>query len=150
MYVPMGVPGFGGGDGGVLLLPPPQPGTNIIRINSAKKPERTRSRPLPARKIEPSTKVPAANKLAKRVCLGACSMAVGAVVVTFTTAEVVWGDPLAIIVEGVKVQAASEGRPEQARVIVPLKPVEYETVKDACPEPPGAEIINVDGAGFVA
>ena len=56
----------------------------------------------------------------------------------------VFGVPLATIVAGVNIQAASEGKPEQVRVIVPVNPVELDTLIDDVPEPPGAEIVTVD------
>ena len=56
----------------------------------------------------------------------------------------VFGVPFATIVAGVNIQAASEGKPEQVRVIVPVNPVELDTLIDDVPEPPGAEIVTVD------
>ena len=41
------------------------------------------------------------------------------------------------------------GSPEQEGVIVPLNPVEEETLNDVCPELPGEEITTVDGEGVV-
>ena len=58
-----------------------------------------------------------------------------AVVVTVIVAAVVLGVPFAVIVGGVKEQVVSEGRPVQARLIVPLNPVELETLIDVVPEP---------------
>jgi hypothetical protein len=61
-------------------------------------------------------------------------------VLTRVPAVVEFRVPLAVIVGGVKVQVASEGRPEQPRLIVPPKTVELEMLTDVVPEPPGAEI----------
>jgi len=82
--------------------------------------------------------------------LRACERAVGAVVVTVIEALVVFAVPLAVIVAGANAQAASEGRPEQARLIVPLKPVELETLINVEPTPPGAEINIVDSVEGMA
>jgi hypothetical protein len=68
------------------------------------------------------------------------------VVVTVIAAVVVLGVPLAVIVAGTNRQAASEGRPVQARLIVPLNPVELETLIEVAPDPPGAVIRTVDCA----
>jgi hypothetical protein len=60
---------------------------------------------------------------------------------------VLWAETVA----GEKVHEASDGRPMQARLIVPLKPVELETVTDVTPEDPGAEIETCDAlVGIVA
>jgi hypothetical protein len=69
---------------------------------------------------------------------------VGAVVVTVIEALVVFAVPFAVIVAGANTHAASDGRPEHVRLIVPLKPVEFATVIDVAPEPPGAETITLD------
>jgi hypothetical protein len=69
---------------------------------------------------------------------------VAAFVVTVIETFVVLGVPLAVIVAGVNMQAASEGRPEQLRLMVPLKPVEFEIATDVCPDDPGAETSTVD------
>ena len=58
--------------------------------------------------------------------------------------EVVVGVPAALIEAGLNRQAAPTGSPEQARVMVPLKPVEEETETEVEPEEPGAEIVTVD------
>jgi|HubBroStandDraft_4_1064222.scaffolds.fasta_scaffold593657_2 hypothetical protein len=70
-------------------------------------------------------------------------------VVTVIVAGVVVGEPAAVTDDGLNWQAAPLGSPEQERVMVPLNPVEEETLNEAWPEPPGAEIITVDGEGFV-
>ena len=72
------------------------------------------------------------------------SVAVAAVVVTKIETFVVLGVPFAAMVAGEKVQVASYGRPTQARLIVPLKPVELDTATDVVPEDPGAEITTPD------
>jgi hypothetical protein len=53
---------------------------------------------------------------------------------------VVAGVPAAVIVEGENEHVASEGRPEQDKLMVPLNPVDVATVTDETPVPPGAEI----------
>jgi hypothetical protein len=61
------------------------------------------------------------------------------------------GVPFAVIDEGVNVQLDSEGKPEHASVIVPLKLVELETLTDELADSPGIETITVDcAAGTVA
>ena len=64
----------------------------------------------------------------------------GAVVVMVRIAVVVAGLPLAVIDAGENVQVVSEGRPEQDKLIVPLKPVEFETDTELCPLRPGVVI----------
>ena len=65
-------------------------------------------------------------------------------VVTVIAEEVVVGVPVALIEAGLNWQAAPAGSPEQARVMVPLKPVDQESARDVEPEEPGAEIVTVD------
>jgi hypothetical protein len=72
------------------------------------------------------------------------------VVVTVITAADVFAVPFAAIVVGVNVQVVSEGRPEHARLIVPLNPVELDTLTDVVPEPPGSEITTADCAEGMA
>jgi hypothetical protein len=78
-----------------------------------------------------------------------CELVVATAVVTAIDALVVVAVPLAAIVAGANRQAASEGRPEQARLIVPLNPVEFETLIDVVPVPPAAEITTVDCAAEI-
>jgi hypothetical protein len=53
--------------------------------------------------------------------------------------------------DGVMVHVASDGRPVQARAMVPLKPLEFDTLTELVPEPPGVAITTVDCAdGIVA
>ena len=47
--------------------------------------------------------------------------------------------PFAAMEDGLNAHVASEGKPEQARLIVPLKLLEFATVIDVVPEEPGAE-----------
>lgn len=72
------------------------------------------------------------------------SLAVAALVATRIETVVVFGAPVALIVDGVKVQVASEGSPAQDSVIVPLKLVEFETATDEIPVFPGAEMETCD------
>ena len=79
-----------------------------------------------------------------------CNIATpGAAVVTMIVAGVVAGTPVVVTDDGLNWQAAAAGSPEQDSVMVPLNPVEEETLNDVCPETPGAEITIVDGEGFV-
>jgi hypothetical protein len=79
-----------------------------------------------------------------------CELVVAAVVVMVIEEVVVLGAPFAAIVAGANMHAASEGRPEQARLIAPLNPVELETLIEVVPDPPGPEINTVDcAAGIV-
>jgi hypothetical protein len=89
--------------------------------------------------------IQAADRLVRR-----CKLAVGAFVVTVIEALVVAAVPFAVIVAGENRQVASEGRPEHARLMVPLKPVELETLIDVEPTPPGAEIKIVDSVEGIA
>ncbi len=45
----------------------------------------------------------------------------------------------AVIVAGAKTHVASDGRPQQANVIVPLKLLELVTLTDVVPDPPGPQ-----------
>jgi hypothetical protein len=49
-----------------------------------------------------------------------------------------------LIDEGVNTQAAPAGSAEQAKVIVPVNPVEYETERVLDPVDPGALIVTCD------
>ena len=136
----------------LLLPPPPQEGTtNVTAKMSSKSNPRTRCRFPPTRTVEkrssPTPNVHSAGKY-DRCCEP--NIVVAAFVVIVIEAAVVLAVPFAVIVAGVIVHAASEGRPEQARLIVPVNPVELETVTDVVPEPPGAEINTVDGTEGIA
>jgi hypothetical protein len=48
--------------------------------------------------------------------------------------------PVAFIEEGLNTHVAPAGSPEQARVIVPVNPVEDDTFTDVDPDAPGALI----------
>ena len=74
-----------------------------------------------------------------------CALA-GAVVLTLTETFEVAAVPFAVIDAGLKLHFDSEGSPEQAKLIVPLKPLEFTTLIDVVPTPPGAEIVTVDCA----
>ena len=64
----------------------------------------------------------------------------GAVVLTVMVTEVVAAVPFAAMDVGLNAHVDSEGKPEQARLIVPLKLLEFATVIDVVPEEPGAEM----------
>ena len=67
-------------------------------------------------------------------------MVVGAVVLTVTETVVVETTPFGFRDAGENEQVASEGNPEQASVMVPLKFVELEIATEVDPEPPGVLI----------
>lgn len=73
-----------------------------------------------------------------------------AVVVTVIVGETVCAVPVAATDAGEKAHVVSAGRPEQARLIVPLKPVEFETVIEDVPAPPAAEIWTTDALPGIA
>ena len=62
---------------------------------------------------------------------------VAAVVVTVTTAVVVETVPVVFTEAGENAQVASDGKPAQAKVIVPLNPVELDMFSEVEPAPPG-------------
>jgi hypothetical protein len=68
------------------------------------------------------------------------AVAPAAVVVTVIAEEVVVSVPVAAIEDWLNRQAAPLGNPEQARVMVPVNPVEEETETEVEPDPPGAEM----------
>jgi hypothetical protein len=70
----------------------------------------------------------------------------GAVVFTVTVTFVVPAVPFAAMDAGLKAHFDSEGSPEQAKLIEPLKPLEFITLIDVLPTPPGAEMVTVDCA----
>ena len=81
------------------------------------------------------------------MCAGGYADAVALAVVVTVMAEVLvayllvaWKDA------GLKAQADPTGSPEQARLIVPLNPVDQKTETDEVPELPGAETTTVDCA----
>jgi len=141
---PVGVPASGGGLWiGVLLLPPPHPGATTSNINVRNKNNpRARRFPLTStlERSIPTANIHSAGKNVRR-----CKrdMAVAAFVVMVMEGVVVLAVPFAVIVAGAKTHVASEGRPEQANVIVPLKLVEFVTLTDVVPDPPGAAINTV-------
>lgn len=150
--VPIGVPGFGGGKWlpPLLLPPPPQLGatTSNSRVSSKNNP-RTLCRFPPTRTVEArSSPIPAVHWPGKYG--RCCELAVGAVVVIAIATLVVFAVPVVVIVAGPNTQAAFEGRPEQAKLIVPLNPVEFEMLIEVLPVSPGVEINTVDcAAGMV-
>jgi hypothetical protein len=118
---------------------------------SSKKNPRTRCRFPPTRTLENNSPMPTTH------CPGSqfvpCSeraVAVGTLVVTVIDALVVFAVPFAAILAGAKVHVASEGRPEQARLMLPLNPLELETLTEVDPVPPGAEINTVCPNGIAA
>jgi hypothetical protein len=97
--------------------------------------------------LENSSPIPIIHSPGRQFgCCCECANAVGALVVTVMDALVVLAVPLGLIVVGANTQVASDGRPEQARLMVPLNPLELVTLMDVDPEPPGAEINTVDCA----
>jgi hypothetical protein len=130
----------------VWLPPPPQAGIKIISMTSPSKNCARRWRRLPISITPKNIKPPTATQCLKDGRKDGCSVAVAAVVVTVIVEVLVAIVPDAAIVAGENWQAAPVGRPEQARMIVPVKPVEFETDIELCPEPPGAETITVDAA----
>jgi hypothetical protein len=77
---------------------------------------------------------------------GGSSLAVvpAAAVVTVIVEEVVDSVPGAVIEDWLNIQVAPVGKPEHARVMVPVKPVEEETETEVEPDDPGAEIGTCD------
>lgn len=134
-----------------MPLPPPLPplpphaGTdsNISNVKNISKPRVLWS--FPPRNT-PDRTSPRLNihKAAKYLCGWEWFIAVVAVVVMVMATLVVFGVPLAATEVGLKMHCASEGNPEQASEIVPLKPVELEMLTELDPDPPGAEICTVD------
>ena len=51
---------------------------------------------------------------------------------------VVAGVPAAVTLDGLNVQVAPTGSPEQERAMVPLNPVEFTTAREVVPADPGA------------
>ena len=138
----------------MLLPPPPQAGTNTINASNARRNRWERRPGTPMSAIEKTVQTPRASHCAEdergRKCsISEAPVVVAAVVVTVTVAGVVAGDPVAATEEGLNWQAAPVGSPEQESVMVPLNPVDEDTLNDACPELPGEEITTVDGEGVV-
>lgn len=121
LYVPLGVPGFGGGGGGVLLPAPPQDG---ITTTDAAKTSKSIIRScclLLTSRIENNSPAPVIEVAAKYSRPCPCrSLEVAACVVMATVAVVEPTVPVGFTDDGVIVHVASDGAPEQARVIVPL------------------------------
>jgi len=94
----------------------------------------------PSRSPE-KTKPTPGSQWARKSCRGECSnSAAAAVVVTVIVDGVVVSVPVAFIEEGLNTHVAPAGSPEQARVIVPVNPVEDDTFTDVDPDAPGALI----------
>ncbi len=127
-----------------LLLPPPQPGAITINANSSKSNSGERRRGTPISRAEKSIKPPAASQCPKCRCPGDCSIAVAAVVVTMIPEVTVVSVPLAVIVGVLNTHAASEGSPEQERVMALLNPVDQVTATELDPDAPGAETTTCD------
>ena len=126
----------------MLLPPPPQPGDRKIRVISARRngSERRRAGALISR-IEKNIKLFAASHPVPKGRIEGRSIAlVPLLVVTVIVEVVVDAIPVVLIEEGLNTQAAPAGSPEQARVIVPVKPVDEETATEVDPDPPGAVI----------
>ena len=98
---------------------------------------------MPTTTNEKSRKVPRASQPKCGAC-GGCrwAAAAAAVVVTVIVDVLDWGVPAAVTEAGANVQAAPVGSPEQASAIVPLKPVDEETLTEVEPEAPGAEMFT--------
>ena len=73
-----------------------------------------------------------------------CALTVGAVVLTVMETFVVFAVPFVLIDAGLKVHFDSDGRPKQVKLIALLKPLEFTTLIDVIPVPPGAEMVTVD------
>jgi hypothetical protein len=84
-------------------------------------------------------KIPTASIPLEKRNKGCCkrAAAVGAVVLTVTAAVIVEGTPLGFTDAGENEHVASEGNPEHASVMVPLKFDELEMLTEVAPEPPG-------------
>jgi hypothetical protein len=136
------VPASGGGLW--LVLPPPQAGINVSKVNSIINASPRCRRFVPARKIAGKTNPMAIIHLLPEVRRN-CALT-GAVVLTVTETLVVAAVPFAAMDAGLKAHFDSEGSPEQAKLIVPLKPLEFMTLIDVLPTPPGAEMVTVDSA----
>ena len=122
-----------------MLLPPPPPHETIVIVTAARI-----SRQIPRIICFLSTtKTMEKNIPAARIQLeegyGRCcrrTAVVGAVVVTVTVAVVVETTPFGFKDAGENEHVASEGNPEQASVIVPVKFVELEMAMAVVPELP--------------
>ena len=130
----------------MLELPPPQAGDRRSNVTSARRIgiNLRRQRAL----ISTSEKNIRPYKASPRGKLRCCgrlnSAAVVPVVLTLTPTVVVARTPAPVMDDGVNWQAAPTGRPEQASVIVPLNPVDDDTIAVVAPDAPGAEIATED------
>ena len=123
------------------MPPPPQETIEIVT------PARS-SRDIPriicflSKKRTIENNIPTANTQLEAGWKGCCKWValVGAVVLTVTVAMVVAATPPGLTDAGENKHAASEGNPEQARVMVPLKFVEFEMAKEVLSELPGVWI----------
>ena len=118
---PGGVPEFEGGGFVPPPPPPPQPGTVTIISMISRNIARVRCCFPPTSTTENSSPRPISDSASKKVRRWGVAIAVAAVVVTVTVTFVVPNAPVALTLEGLKPQVASEGRPAHASVIVPLK-----------------------------
>ena len=127
-----------------LLLPPPQETTVIVTAARS-------SRHIPriicflsARKTIENN-IPAASIQLETRCNGCCRRAavVEAVVLTVTVTVVLEAAPLGFRDAGENKHVDSDGNPEQASAMVPLKFVELETATEVVPELPGVWISTV-------
>jgi hypothetical protein len=130
----------------VLELPPPQAGdrrSNVISTRRIGKNLR-RSRALIIT-IEKNVRAYRTNPRVNGLCNGGSSSAAEVpVVLTLMPTVVAARTPAALTDEGVNTHAAPTGRPEQASVIVPLNPVDDDTIAVVAPDAPGAEINTED------
>ena len=122
-----------------MWLPPP-PHETIPMVAAAR-----RSRQIPRIICFLSTNnttensIPVASIQAEKGYKGCCRRAavVGAVVLTVTDTVVVEVTPFGFREAGENEHVASEGKPEQASVMAPVKFVELEIATEVPPEPPG-------------
>lgn len=88
--------------------------------------------------------MPIIHSASEKVRRRGAAIAVAAIVVTAIVTFVVVSVPVALMLAGLNMHAASDGSPAQASVIVPLKFVELTTAIEEVPVPPGAEITTCE------
>src|SRR5215467_4929822 len=146
LYVPVAVPEFAGrgGGGAGVLLPPPHEGTaTTTATKTSRRITRIWCCRLLTSTMENNSPAPIIQVAKEGRCPCSCrSPVVGACVVIAMVAVVEPAVPVGFTDDGVIVHVASEGAPEQARLIVLPYPVEYWTAIEVCPDPPGAETIT--------
>jgi hypothetical protein len=141
---PFGVPEFGGGPVFPPPLPPPHAGIKVTSMSMNVKMS-PRWRCFPPTRNRAGRIKPAPTTQALKPPELRCNwfLAVAAAVVTVIDTGVVVAAPLAAIELGLKEHLDSEGSPEQAKVIFPLNALEFVTLNDVVPEPPGAATSTV-------